>query len=64
MPTGIQDIELEPTAVLISTTSTMPTFTSIRIKCYVFKKDRAVQQRKVALICPSLGFHIGAVKGA
>jgi hypothetical protein len=34
----------------------------IWLKCHVFEGDRAVQNRKVALICPSLGFHIGAVK--
>jgi hypothetical protein len=35
---------------------------TIWLKCHVFEGDRAVQHRKVALICPSLGFHIGAVK--
>jgi hypothetical protein len=35
---------------------------TIWLKCHVFGEKRTVQDRKVALICPALGFHIGAIK--
>lgn len=35
---------------------------TIWLKCHVFGKKRAVQDKKVALICPALGFHVGTIK--